>query len=173
MKITKQVALLAVLAVSILPGCGKKNGDGDNPISGVPGYSYVPGTANGAGGCVQFAVTSGAFSFPIAGQAQIGITGFSANATVGGSGYTSGNYYFRRNGAGDEIRLVLNGSPNSTGSIVATVTLSQMTVLALGGHIQPICVQSVSFQNTGITAGSPGYLYGGMVLYTNMGAVSL
>lgn len=171
MKITKQVkgALLVLfLAISILPGCGKSKNDGATGVLiGTSGYSYTNG---GAGGCATVSMSGdGTMTFPVQGTAAyIGATGFSGNTYVGGSGYTGGNYYRRVNYSGDEINLSINGSV-----ISATVRLSNITVTALGGSIQPLCIVGIQFNNTGVTAGSPGTLYGGITLYTSNATVGL
>lgn len=169
MKITKKanLALLVMLtAVSILPGCGKsKNNEqiSGGVIVAPPGGVVVPT----GGGCL--AASSLGTTFPVTGQANIGITGFTAQTAVGGSGYTGGTYYKRVNASGDTIDLSLSGSANSVGSVSATVHLSATTLAAIGNS----CVQGVYFYNTGITAGSPGSLYGGIYLMVNGGYLGL
>ena len=156
------VAMLSMLGA--LTGCGKsKNAASTAPV-GSYAYSYN-GTA-GSGGCAQFPVTAGALSMPITGQAQIGISGFSSQTSVGGSGLLPGaNRYVRTNFSGDIVDISLAGTANSAGTVGGVVTLSAQTVQALGGNLVPLCIQGVVFQNTGITAGTPGSLYGGIVLY--------
>lgn len=178
MKITKKanLALLVMLtAVSILPGCGKSKNNEQIGIIGGPVGAPPPGfvPAGGSNGCAQIAAAGdGSMTFPVAGAAYIGITGFSAQAYVGGSGYSGGNYYHRINASGDSVDVSLSGTPNSNGAVAGTVHLSPTTVMALGGP-NTFCVQGVLFNNTGITAGSPGMLYAGMYLYTSRGAIGL
>jgi len=177
MKTKIVTSLLVLLAISILPSCGKSKNQDDDVIGGVAiGATSFTGTTGGPGGCAQFAPTNGPISFPVAGQANIFINGFTANAPVGGSGYVQvigANSYTRTNSSQDRIDLVLIGSPNSTGQVSATVTLSTMTVQALGGAYQPLCIQGVSFNNVGASVGSPALIYGNIFLYTSNGVIQL
>lgn len=184
MKFNKGIPALLMVAAIALVGCGKKDdGTTTNGVIGSSGFNYSYGTG-GAGGCAQIGLAAdGSMTFPVTGQAQIGYTGFTANTTVGGSGMTGGNYYVRTNYSGDTIQAVISGSVNSTGTINATVRLSPTTVTALGGgstgysypgyQPSPICVQGISFNNVGLTAGSPGSMYGTIILYTSRGTVGL
>lgn len=168
MKTSKPIvaALLVMFSIlSVLPGCGKSKDNKNNGIYGAAAYSYGAVTGNG---CISVQ-GNGIASFPIAGQASIGVSGFSAQATVGGNGVGPGGaHYIRYNTSGDTIDVYLNSSQNS---IYGVITLSQLTVGALGGGYQPICVQSVVFQNVGVTA--QGTLYGPIILYSSVGALTL
>ncbi|NUM89280.1 MAG: hypothetical protein HUU37_08765 [Bdellovibrionales bacterium] len=182
MKFNKGIPALLMVAAIALSGCGKKDDENKTGVIGATGFNYTYGSG-GSNGCAQIGVAGdGSMSFPITGQAQIGYTGFSANTTVGGSGFTGGNYYVRTNYSGDTIQAVISGTVGSVGTINATVRLSPTTVSALGGgnygygygyQPTPICVQGIAFQNTGLTAGSPGSMYGTIIMYTNRGTVGL
>lgn len=181
MKITNQVKgfLVVMLAVvSILPGCGKsKNNDQGIIVGGPPPQGVItnPPTTpvTPIGGCTSIsAAGDGSMTFPVSGSAQIGVTGFYSAAYVGGAGYTGGTYYHRVNASGDTIDLSLSGSTNSTGTASATVHLSPTTVAALGGA-NMFCVYGVLFNNSGLTSGSPGTVYGNIWLYTSRATIGL
>lgn len=179
MKITKKanLALLVMLtAVSILPGCGKsKNAEqiGGGVVVAPPGNVY-PNPGNGGSGCASVAIAGdGSMTFPIYGNSSNGVSVFYASTYVGGSGFTGGNYYHRANMMGDIIDLVLSGGVNSAGTVSATVHLSPTTVTALGGFTTGFCIQRVDFNGTSVTTGSPGTMFGGIVMYTSNGYVAL
>ncbi len=175
MKTQLFTALALVLTIGALPGCGKSANNTDGGVNGIYG-SLIGATINGSTACIV-ANTNSQVSFPISGAAQLGVSGFSAQTNVGGAGFSpSGNYYTRTNATGDVINLILAGSPNSTGTITGTVTLSPMTVstiMAYSYGAGSACIQGVVFNNTGVTAGSPGQLYGGMYLVINGGYLPL
>lgn len=172
MKARKYFAAALLVALSVvLPGCGKSK-DNKGLVGGpINNFAYTPGA--GGGGCAQVGVQgNGVASFPISGAAQIGVSGFTSQASVGGNGIGQGGaHYIRTNTSGDTVDVYLAGGVNSQGALNGVVTLSSLTVGALGGQIQPLVVCQVLFNNTGVNAS--GQLYGTIILYTQYGAVAL
>lgn len=167
MKNFKQVAIASfvMLAVSVLSGCGKKNSD-DSSAIGVGGITNgivttLPTQNGGSTQCVQPNPNGGQLQFTVGGSATIGFSGFSGNGSIG-AGLGGGAQYIRTNASQDNIDLRLNGQTNSQGSFTASVTLSDTTVRYIAYYGSSVC--GIQFNNTGLTPGTPGYMYGGIKL---------
>lgn len=148
MKITKQVALLAVLAVSILPGCGKKN-DKQDSVSTIPGYQLPGGLLPGGQSPAATFSASGSLS---ASQYNGYIYG---NLASNGSGTLPGGpTYQKSNIAGDQIVLTVAGqAPSLTGYAIVYLTSATMNYLQVRGCGMPTLV---SFNGTTLVPGNPG-----------------
>ncbi len=148
------IALLGLLSVSILPGCGKSKNNG--PVGGVvagPAPVGVPVPGIGFNGS----------TFTATGQLQMSNASGRVSGTLAASGApsTGGSVYVRTNIAGDQATLYISGSaPTSTPGytpVYATlvVTLHPNTVAAFS----QICGQGpayAEFYLNPLVAGSPG-----------------
>ncbi|MGE3260776.1 MAG: hypothetical protein AB7K68_03250 [Bacteriovoracia bacterium] len=118
MKITKQARaalFVMLLAISILPGCGKNKNQGDVGI-GVAPIGLFPGAP------------AGSTSFAFYGNGQVGAgSGLYGNFSAGGSGQVLGPQYRRTNGSGDQILVSVSGA---TGYGTSQVTVSGIVSLA-------------------------------------------
>jgi hypothetical protein len=153
----KQVmyALLAVLTLSTLPGCGKSKNDG----IGVGGGGLIIG---------------GGGSYPQAGNTlkMSNATGRVTGAISLNYGGAGGNLYTRTNGFGDRLDVYIAGSTvwgtgetNVTAS--ATVALAQSTVDAFNYYCgaQPSVVE---FYYNQVTAGTPGTIPESVKIWAQM-----
>lgn len=142
MKITKQARaawLVVLVAISILPGCGKsKNNEGVPPPVGIVAPPVIqppvinPPAPGGPGQCANLSGVP---------QGQ-GITlYFSGNNVMGGSGlygamYVSGAgggyQYWRTNMFGDRIDVGLSGSTGYAQVYLAPITVDALRVNAQG-----------------------------------------
>jgi hypothetical protein len=121
--------------------------------------SVVPSVESGMS-CIQLSDAAISAQFMVSGSATISFSGFSGSGRLGSTASTSGKNYKRINAAGDMIDLYLDGKPGESGTFSAAVTLSEQTIRTIqyyGG-----CVMGVQFNNTGLTVGSPGIMYGGV-----------
>lgn len=162
---SKILATLALLAISVLPGCGKSN----NGVvtNGVYGAGYIGG-ANGQGGCYDLRQMNAAGQQ----QIQVAFSGYNqysqslagtltaTNSAVGG-GYA----YSHNNGYGDSVTVYINGN-----QMTAIATLSYGTISYINtygnGYLCGLYV------NSGISPGSSqmsssSYLLGSN--YRNLG----
>jgi hypothetical protein len=142
----KMLATLALLAISILPGCGKSN----NGSVSAPGYGvgggYIGGT-NGQGGCYDLRQINGGTQVGFQGYNQSNqsiIATLSAVTSAAGGGYQ----YNRSNQAGDSLSVFVNGQ-----TVTAVANLSYGTVAYInmyyGGYLCGLYINStVSPQNT-------------------------
>jgi hypothetical protein len=128
MKKQMMLSLLAVLALSILPGCGKsKNDKGGGVIGGGGVIVAPPVTGGGSGGCYNTSTLfNSGLTLGFSGTASLG-TGIRAQMPLyshsGGipGGYT--NSYYRDLFTGDRIDIAINGT-----NAYAQVTLSPNTI---------------------------------------------
>lgn len=141
----KQVmfTLLAVLTLSILPGCGKSKNEGGIVVGGG-GIIAGPGSYPQAGNALQLSNASGR------------VTGAISLNTGAAGGYL----YSRRNNIGDRVDVYLSGSATGgTGytqvTASATVYLAQSTIDAFQYYCgaQPVVAE---FYMNQFTPGSPG-----------------
>jgi hypothetical protein len=133
---SKILATLALLAISILPGCGKSNNSGV-AVSGVYGGGYYNnyGTYNGqAMGCYNLTSylqsnPSGGFQATFAGIGSISqYTGAVAGEMYGSQSGVGGANYIRQNPYGDNAQLSIT---SAYGNATAVVTLAPATVAAI------------------------------------------
>lgn len=157
MKKSKLIPALfaALLVVSALSGCGKKNDDQANLGYGVgiyPGYT--------GGGVV-------AQSFAVGGQLQIsGATGWAYGMLqAGGGGAIGGQQYVRTNQSGDQVVLTVAGT--GTVAAYATVFLSQSSVSFIQYYCGGSTPSGIEFSGTPLTAGSPGSIASSVTLYVS------
>lgn len=153
-------AILALLVISVLPGCGKSKNEG----TGVLGYGIgVTGGVNGQGGCYnlqQYYYTNpnAPVTLAFSGQGYVspydgGVTASMQAASVGLPGVN----YVRSNVAGDSMQMYVAGN-----QAVAVATLQPGTVAVImqsgGGYLCGIYVNSyASGSNLTISA----QFYGG------------
>lgn len=133
MKITKQARaalFVMLLAISILPGCGKNKNQDQGVAVGVAPVGLYPGQIPGTSG---FAVT---------GQLQVSQTGNFSGSLSSQGGSATGAAYSRNNGY-DQIVLYINGNNSGYATATAVVSLSQGTLQGCGG---------------GMNYGYPGYV---------------
>ena len=117
----KMLATLALLAISILPGCGKSN----NGAVTNNGYVAWGGGAGGAGGCYPAGSLGAGSALTFQGQVSPG-SGLKGQIPLVGTGVSvSGSPYWRANKFGDRIEVRVDG-----GTMTASVTLSQFTISA-------------------------------------------
>jgi len=127
----KQVllTLLAVLTISILPGCGKSKNNEGKIIGGGGGGVIVPPppVSGGSGGCFNTSsIVNSGLTLGFSGNVSLG-TGIQAQMPLYGhntsipGGYT--NTYYRDTALGDRIDIAVNGS-----SAYAQVTISANAV---------------------------------------------
>lgn len=119
MKITKQARaalFVMLLAISILPGCGKNKNQGEVGI-GVAPIGLFPGAP------------AGSTSFAFYGNGQVGAGGgLYGNFSAGGSGQILGQQYVRNNSSGDRILVSVSGSAGSQVTVSGIVSLAPSTV---------------------------------------------
>jgi len=136
---SKILATLALLVISVLPGCGKNNNNGI-VTNGVYGNGYIGGQ-NGQGGCYDMRQIGGATQVAFVGSNVYGqsIAGTltATNAAVGG-----GNAYYHENGIGDSVTIYINGN-----QMTAIANLSYQTVSYIAVHGGYLCGLGV---NSGI-----------------------
>lgn len=146
MKIVKQakVALLVMLALSILPGCGKKKNAVD-PLGG-PVVGYIPGTTIPIGSSTSTFSASGSFQLT-------NTNNFNMYASSGGGG-AGGRTFSRTNQfSGDQAVVYLNGETSyganmgSYGSATVVVYMSATTVSYFNVNCGSYPVRAV-FSNT-------------------------
>jgi len=126
MKKQMMFSLLAVLALSILPGCGKSKNEGGTVVGGG-GVIVAPPVGGGSGGCYDTrSLFNSGLTLGFSGQASIG-TGIRAQMPLYGAaagfpgGYT--NTYYRDLYTGDRIDIAINGA-----NAYAQVTLAPATI---------------------------------------------
>lgn len=138
MKVTKQAraALFVMLfAISILPGCGKKNNDAGVVGVGVVGGVTYPGQLPGTTG------------YAVSGQVSISQTGAFSGSLASPGGTPVGTAYSRTNGY-DQVVLYINGiNPQGYGGY--------------GGYANAVAVLSISSGTIQACSGGYGYGYPG------------
>ncbi len=128
----KIYAIVALLAISVLPGCGKSKNDG--VINGQVNYGGFTGGVNGQGGCYNLQYSNGPITMGFSGQgyaAYGGVEALMQGATSGLPGVT----HVRTNHAGDTLQMYVNGN-SSYG--VATLQPGTINLLMQYGVYQ-IC----------------------------------
>jgi hypothetical protein len=149
--------LLALLVVSVLPGCGKSSNN--TGTYGVYGGAVFSGGGAGGTGCYnlnQYYQTNpnAAFQGTFAGQGYVSPANGSVQAVMYGSqtGMPGANYA-RSNSAGDSIQMYVAGN-----QAIAAVTLSPATVAAIvyyrGGQLCGVYVNSYASGST-LTMSAP------------------
>ncbi len=125
----KTVLMLLVGAISILPGCGKKNNANDDPgVPAVPTSSGIASIGTASGGCASVSYNSAA-TITFYGTLSTYSTGLVAQMPAYGYGASTGGYssnYTRTNVAGDSLNVYVNGN-----QAYAVVTLGVSTVNAI------------------------------------------
>jgi hypothetical protein len=126
----KKLMLAALVSISILPGCGKKNdattetvATGSTVVAAGAGLTGVPGTS----GCAPLSYNT-AITITYYGQIY-GVSGLQANLQAHSVGSYSAGYagtYTRSNIAGDTVNVYVSGQ-----SAYAVVTLAANTVNAM------------------------------------------
>jgi hypothetical protein len=155
MKISKKV-ILALLAFSVLPGCGKKNDDPvvtTAPIGGVisggvalNGNCYTfSGVPYGQGATVTFSGSATASGGLLQGTAQAASVGLAA-VTFTRSNNING-------GPGDSMQVYFNGS-----SIQVAANLAPSTVMYFQAYNMPLCALEFNTTVSGGFGGTVGTL---------------
>ncbi len=126
------IGLLGLLAISILPGCGKKKNDEQIGVGVVGSVNTPPPVSGGVGGCYNVSTIYGSgvtlgFSGVLS-QSGTGLTAnlslYSTSAALPG-GYT--NTYYRTTNYGDRVDVAINGSSTYVQASLSTsaVALAQ------------------------------------------------
>lgn len=143
------VALLAMLTISILPGCGKSKNDGQ-PVAVGPAPVYPGGVGPIAGGCYNLQGNLGGATLFFAGQGVVN-SGVEAQMQAS-SGSLPGVNYGRTNMFGDQLQMYVSGN---TAYGLATLTPGAVSVINyyFGGQVCGLYVNSsVSGSNLNISA---------------------
>jgi hypothetical protein len=122
-------ALLAVLMISILPGCGKsKNSSGPvgggGPVYVPPVQPTIPVPPQPTGGCYDTRSIQGSGVTLGFGGTVYGATGITANMSLYGTASLPGGYtntYWRTTRYGDRVDIAISGS-SAYAQITASVT---------------------------------------------------
>ena len=156
----KLSVLMALLAIVILPACGKSKNDPKNGIGIAGAGVYSPGVVPTNGGCVSVSPTGSTVRIYFSGNASAsGYTGINADLRPASSMNPTGTRYQRN--SYDYIDLYANGNSMSGYVDFRPETISW--VVAYGGsQICGVYLQNSGISNTGmilnnvrlITAGS-------------------
>jgi hypothetical protein len=183
MKKQMYIALLGMLMISILPGCGKKKNDAAIVSPGyVPPYYGGMAVANGCA-TVPYGYTSGIANLYFSGPAGVSLNGISSQMSLTGIAPPGGNIYYRNNNAGDTLTLYTSAGATA----YATVSLSALTISSLSGggggyggygYGQGAQICGLLFSNAGLSANNYnnngyGSVYGNIYLITSMGYLPL
>lgn len=167
----KQVmfALLGVLMISILPGCGKKKNDepiGVGVVGSVNTPPPPPPVTGGVGGCYNVSTIYGSgVTLGFSGVLSQTATGLSANLSLYSTsaalpgGYT--NTYYRTTVYGDRVDVAVNGS-----STYVQASLSQSAVALAQTYGGQICgfYMNVNILNPAVNGPAwSGNIGGGMI----------
>lgn len=169
----KQVilSLLAVLAISILPGCGKsKNSDSTGVVGG--GVIVAPPVTGGGGGCYNTrSIVGSGVTLGFSGTVAIGtgIKSYMSLYSTGGGipgGYT--NSYYRDTYPGDRIDIAINGTNGYSQVTLGANTVAWINTYGGGqvcGFYIDAHIHSVMYQKS--SGGYDGNIGGGAIgVYT-------
>lgn len=156
-------ALLGMLMISILPGCGKKKNDAAINSSGV--YGNYNGQI-GANGCISvYGYYNSGLSLAFSGQST-SLTGVTGNLRISSGGIPGGyNVYTRQNyingQPGDSLSLV-----NANGAVYAQASLSYSTISWVnqyaGGQICGLSLNTNLLQQS-VQGGSSQFYWTGTI----------
>jgi hypothetical protein len=131
------LALVALVSVGALTGCGKSKNQSNNnnggPIVGLPGPSLPGPTGNGGCYTVPMNGNSG-ITLSFSGQATSVSSGIRASLQVAGFGGSTSSQYYRSNYLGDSLQVTVSGN-----TVYATANLSASAVSLVAVRGGQIC----------------------------------
>lgn len=127
-------ALMAMLVISILPGCGKKN-DAVATNNGVAAAAAI--NTIGSGGCASVTNNGSAQTLTFSGTLNPAYGGVSAQLPVYGYGTYTGGYgssFWRTDYSGDRVDLYISGNSSYAVATLSALTIQTIVAAQSGGY---------------------------------------